>query len=90
MPSGQIALQDARREGDWARLAGIVDDLVFTDARDARLRGDDVTRAFHGMLDAAPSPSVPGHRPRHPAATEMLAGGVPTKVVTCWATARSL
>ncbi len=66
--------------------------MVFTDADLARrpsdgppaglpLRGYTVTAAFHAMTDAAGLPRIPFHGLRHSAATALLAGGVPLRVV---------
>jgi integrase len=55
---------------------------VFSDERGNRLRPEDVNHAFHRLLEASGLPSVPFHALRHSAATAMLAGGVPLKVVS--------
>jgi integrase len=77
----QKGLQAAARDGAgaaWQDRAGV----VFTDAVGRPLRGHDVSHAFHRLLEAAELPSIPFHGLRHSAATAMLAGGVPLKVVS--------
>lgn len=77
----QHGLQAAARErvgSAWQDRAG----LAFTDAVGRPLRPDDVNHAFHRLLEAAGLPHVPFHGLRHSAATAMLAGGVPLKVVS--------
>jgi integrase len=72
--------QEAARE-----VAGALwqdgDALVFTDALGRPLRGHNVTRQFHRLLEAAGLPPVPFHALRHSAATALLAAGVPLRVV---------
>lgn len=62
----------------WQDRAG----HVFTDAVGRPLQGHDVNHAFHRILGAAGLPSIPFHGLRHSAATALLAGGVPLKVVS--------
>jgi integrase len=79
----QKDLQAAAREragAAWQNAEG-GEGLVFTDVAGRHLRPWDVNKAFHALLDAAGLPSIPFHGLRHSAATLMLAGGVPLKVV---------
>lgn len=80
------ALRRQRERQDGARAA-MGDDwqdrdrLVFTDPLGRPLNVHSVTHGFHRLLDAAGLPSLPFHGLRHSAATALLAGGVPLRVV---------
>ncbi len=73
--------QDAAREAAGSAWQDR-DGLVFTNSIGQPLRGYNVTREFHGLLDGAGLPSVPFHALRHSAATALLTAGVPLRVVS--------
>lgn len=76
----QRAQQDVLREAAGSAWQDR-DELVFTDAIGRPLRGYNVTRQFHELLERAGLPSIPFHGLRHTAATAMLTAGVPLRVV---------
>ncbi|HYN68826.1 MAG TPA: site-specific integrase [Candidatus Eisenbacteria bacterium] len=88
LPAAARAALDRQRDLQEAaqELAGSAwqdrDGLIFTDAVGRPLHGHQVTHAFHRLLEAAGLPSIPFHGLRHSAATALLAGGVPMKVVS--------
>lgn len=87
LPTAAVAaLHAAKARQDVARTAAgsawqDTPGLVFTDAVGRPLRGYNLTREFHALLEATGLPSIPFHALRHTAATAMLTAGVPLRVV---------
>lgn len=77
----QRAFQDAAREAagrTWQGRRGAVFTMSHGHDRDHR----NTNKEWHRLLEVAGLPSLPFHALRHSAATAMLAGGVPLKVVS--------
>ena len=75
--TAQDAARDRAGEDAWSNDAG----LVFTDGAGLPMKGRDVSRRFHRLLERAGLRSVAFHALRHSWATLALSSGVPLKVV---------